>query len=65
MRKSRIGQWRRSSYCINDSNCVEVARESGSRLVIRDAGRGDEGPSLSLSRDDLRSLRRWLGEPSD
>ncbi|WP_369688783.1 DUF397 domain-containing protein [Actinomadura kijaniata] len=64
LRKSRVRQWRRSSHCLNDSNCVEVARESGSRLAVRDAGQGAAGPSLPLSCDDLRSLCRRLREPS-
>jgi hypothetical protein len=35
-------QWRKSSYSINSSNCVELA-SSGSAVLVRDSKHPEEG----------------------
>ena len=48
--------WRKSSYSgPNGGNCVEVARLPG-LVALRDSKNGPDGPALTLSGEDWRTL---------
>ncbi|MFG2085915.1 MULTISPECIES: DUF397 domain-containing protein [unclassified Spirillospora] len=55
--------WRRSSPCMNESNCVEVARTPGGELVVRDSA--NPADVILISRRNFMALtgRRPVGHP--
>ncbi|MEU8803162.1 DUF397 domain-containing protein [Spirillospora sp. NPDC048819] len=46
--------WRRSSLCMNESNCVEVALTPGGQLVVRDSAKPAD--AIPISRRNLTIL---------
>ncbi|MET7333317.1 DUF397 domain-containing protein [Nonomuraea sp. NPDC005650] len=40
--------WRKSKYCPNGRNCVEVASLPGARVAIRNSTLGDQSPMLDI-----------------
>jgi hypothetical protein len=52
------GRWRTSSYSGTNSNCVEVAADSGARVLVRDTA--DRGPVLAFGLDAWRQFARQV-----
>ncbi|TDD29982.1 DUF397 domain-containing protein [Actinomadura sp. KC06] len=50
-------RWQKSSYCMNASDCVELARLRPDTIGIRDSKQAaDDGPILAFSAPVLESL---------
>lgn len=41
--------WQKSSYCMNASDCVELARLLPETVGLRDSGQSDTSPVLTIS----------------
>jgi hypothetical protein len=53
------GRWRTSSYSGTNSNCVEVAADSGARVLVRDTT-DREGPVLAFGPGAWRQFARQV-----
>jgi hypothetical protein len=52
-------RWRTSSYSGTNSNCVEVAADSGARVLVRDT-KDREGPVFAFRPDTWRRFASQL-----
>ncbi|GAA1550016.1 hypothetical protein GCM10009678_36130 [Actinomadura kijaniata] len=55
MDSSRDLPWKRSSFCANANNCVELAPTSPG-VAVRDTKRGPGGPVLRFSSAEFAAL---------
>ncbi|MFI0481520.1 DUF397 domain-containing protein [Actinomadura sp. 9N215] len=53
---SMAPRWQKSSYCMNESDCVELARLLPDTIGLRDSKRGQGGPVLAFSAPGFESL---------